>query len=1347
MGKQIITRLSPAVVSQLRSTTILSNVAQIAEELVCNSLDAGATKIEIAVDGEACHMKVDDDGCGISREDLTLVGERHATSKLHSLDELEGGVATLGFRGEALSSLSDVSLVEITSRCRGMPNTYRKILKGGTTLSIGLSGEQRTYGTTVVVRDMFYNQPVRRRLLNSSQRKILQSVKECIMRYVLIHPQVSFTVKDLARRDILLHTTSAATLTTTLCNMFGADVFSKLQEIDYGQDSLRLTGFLSKDYHSHSSKALQYFYINRRYVLKTALHKLINSYGGKSKDSMGRFNSGEQGARGQVPSGRHLRPAFVLNLTCPFSDYDITFEAAKTLVEFKDWEPVVSFVRNIILKMWGDQSVGNRQGYCQAPGSIAADHVKTPSSNGNSNHSKTFKLQNGSKDEIPPMAVRRALVQIDSPHPRDFNKDCISKPLAAAPSDHTPEQLRTASQSLVLSCPSRKQIASMETFSRMHSIDESMAKETQILPTDFPIDDSCAASPKPLWRMTQCRQHLSPDQPAILDSHWFSSSTLSPDSAVQNLLHSGDSQIAFLFCNGGTSASTPEKCHYSRSSHASKRFLRSSSSPTDAWKSPPERFMEKSTNTGRDVKFRGDDDERCWSPAKGSQKALFEKWWDSENTLPKTPIRSPSNDSIGIPRILNTSNFLPAVSICSPERTSDDGHPSYELKWSEFDSDHSENVLLSNDSLGIPRILNTSDFIPEVSICSPERTSDGGRLSYELKWSEFDSDHSVDEIDWRSRIQIKRQRADYASDNDELTDFFSAKSFSFSPESEEHLGNVEINKSNSVSWNFDTKDSDGTETAFQESIGYRIISPTGQEHGDDRQDEGNDFKTDSYNPRSKRRLDLELDPSCDILKLHSEHCEKQKPGGKQGKVHDSSTSEIKRGTSGPPFYRPPKRQGLHINPPKSLSTVEKMRNIAEDGVPTPMEPDTGSKIAVEGICGTNQKRDMPQKRIECTVQPGERGVDCDGKSTKATPIVDQEEFEQEIETFDTSKVDRPSNRGKSLQQMAEVDVHEHCKYRSTDVNNDGENLPVDTVKAMFKEWSNPCMKKDDDILDLSYGILASNVSSLIPESITKDVFKQARVLQQVDTKFIASISCGVLLLIDQHAADERVRLEELRDDVLGGNITKQISLLGSSQQLTMTFTEQQTLQAYSQQIQDWGWRFKIVAEKEPTTSHEKLWPSTGGTCKVLLSAVPSILGVTLSGADLVEYLQQLTDTQGSSTPPPAVIRLLNYKACRGAIMFGDKLLPSECNQLVDHLKKTHLCFQCAHGRPTMVPLVDFQALHRRFGTTFGSSRPGAKIDSDARKTHPSRRGWHGLQSDCKPTLARAKTRLAQAQGV
>ncbi|KAG6387679.1 hypothetical protein SASPL_152871 [Salvia splendens] len=181
--------------------------------------------------------------------------------------------------------------------------------------------------------------------------------------------------------------------------------------------------------------------------------------------------------------------------------------------------------------------------------------------------------------------------------------------------------------------------------------------------------------------------------------------------------------------------------------------------------------------------------------------------------------------------------------------------------------------------------------------------------------------------------------------------------------------------------------------------------------------------------------------------------------------------------------------------------------------------------------------------------------------------------------------------------------------------------------------SSDIKRNQDGILNIFSDSLQLDGASLVPKSVERACLENAKVLEQVDKKFIAIVAGKTLAIIDQHAADERIKLEELRSKVLSGEM-KTIKYLDSE--------------------------------------HELVLPEIG---LKFLYKVPCIFGVVLNDIDLLEFLQQLADTDGSSTIPPSVHRVLNSKACRGAIMFGDTLLPSECSLIVDELKQTSLCFQ------------------------------------------------------------------------
>lgn len=288
-----------------------------------------------------------------------------------------------------------------------------------------------------------------------------------------------------------------------------------------------------------------------------------------------------------------------------------------------------------------------------------------------------------------------------------------------------------------------------------------------------------------------------------------------------------------------------------------------------------------------------------------------------------------------------------------------------------------------------------------------------------------------------------------------------------------------------------------------------------------------------------------------------------------------------------------------------------------------------------------------------------------------------------------------------------------------------------TLQPMVKDgdFLHNSFQQSDDILDISSGILHLSGSSLVPESLDKDCLQDARVLLQLDRKFIPVMASRTLIIIDQHAADERIRLEELRRKVLSGEGIG-ITYLDPEQELVLPEMGFQLLQKYAEQIQQWGWICSTPSQpSESFTKNMNLFKRHA--CAVSLVAVPCILGINLTDKDLIEFIEQLVETDGSSTLPPSVLRVLNFKACRGAIMFGDSLLPSECSLIVEELKATPLCFQCAHGRPTTVPVLNVAALHEQLARLQVQQGGPSEI-------------WHGLGRH-KSSFRRARLRLDSAR--
>ncbi|KAL7223717.1 hypothetical protein ACSBR1_025210 [Camellia fascicularis] len=184
---------------------------------------------------------------------------RPATSKVDQLANTNAISGSFGYRGEALSSISDVSLLEVITKARGRPNGYRK---GCKFLYLGIDDGRQDVGTTVIVRDLFYNQPVRRKHIQSSPKKLLHSVKKCILRIAIVHPKVFFEVVDIESEDELFCTTPSSSPLSLLTSGFGFEISSSLHELNVSDGVLKLSGYMSSPCDTSFVKACQFVCIH-----------------------------------------------------------------------------------------------------------------------------------------------------------------------------------------------------------------------------------------------------------------------------------------------------------------------------------------------------------------------------------------------------------------------------------------------------------------------------------------------------------------------------------------------------------------------------------------------------------------------------------------------------------------------------------------------------------------------------------------------------------------------------------------------------------------------------------------------------------------------------------------------------------------------------------------------------------------------------------------------------------------------------------------------------------------------------------------------------------------------------
>jgi DNA mismatch repair protein MutL len=325
--------LPPALANQIAAGEVVERPASVAKELLENSLDAGARQVEIEVEEAGVRLlRVRDDGTGIARDDLLLAVARHATSKLRTLDDLHR-VATLGFRGEALPSIASVSRFVLSSRPSGQAEGWQVRVAGGQEPT-GPAPVAHPPGTTVEVRDLFFNVPARRKFLRSTRTE-LGHLEEVVRRLALARFDVGLRLRH-EQRDLLWARPVAcdADRARRVAAVCGAGFLEQALALERTVEGLRLSGWLGLPDAARSQADLQYLFINGRPVRDRLLAHAVR-----------------QGYEEQVYPGRF--PAFVLYLELDPGEVDVNVHPTKQEVRFREARVVHDFVSRTVARALG----------------------------------------------------------------------------------------------------------------------------------------------------------------------------------------------------------------------------------------------------------------------------------------------------------------------------------------------------------------------------------------------------------------------------------------------------------------------------------------------------------------------------------------------------------------------------------------------------------------------------------------------------------------------------------------------------------------------------------------------------------------------------------------------------------------------------------------------------------------------------------------------------------------------------------------------------------------------------------------------------------------------------------
>ena len=312
--------LDQVTIDKIAAGEVIERPASIVKELVENAIDAGADTVTIEIeDGGVTLIRITDNGCGISREDVRNAFLRHSTSKIEHVEDL-AKISSLGFRGEALSSIAAVTKVELITKPREEEIGTRYFIEGGQEL--GLEDTGAPEGTTFLIRQLFYNVPARRKFLKTAMTEA-GHVQDLLTRLALSHPEVSFRFLNNGQEK--LRTSGSGKLKEVIYSLYGREIAANIQEIHYQKNGIEITGYIGKPVITRGNRNFETFFVNGRYVKSNMISKA-------AEDAYKDFKM------------QHRFPFFVLHFHVDGEKVDVNVHPTKMELRFQNQQAVYDVV-------------------------------------------------------------------------------------------------------------------------------------------------------------------------------------------------------------------------------------------------------------------------------------------------------------------------------------------------------------------------------------------------------------------------------------------------------------------------------------------------------------------------------------------------------------------------------------------------------------------------------------------------------------------------------------------------------------------------------------------------------------------------------------------------------------------------------------------------------------------------------------------------------------------------------------------------------------------------------------------------------------------------------------------
>ncbi|XP_062037505.1 DNA mismatch repair protein Mlh3 isoform X3 [Lepus europaeus] len=1384
--------LSVEVQAKLRSGLAISSLGQCVEELALNSIDAEAKCVAVRVNMETYQVQVIDNGFGMGSVDVDKVGNRYFTSKCTSVQDLENP-RFYGFRGEALASIADMaSAMEISSKKNRTMKTFVKLFQNGKALKACEADLTRpSAGTTVTVYNLFYQLPVRRKCMDP--RLEFEKVRQRIEALSLMHPSISFSLRNDVSGSMVLQLPKTKDICSRFCQIYGLRKSQKLREIHFKYKEFELNGYISSE--AHYNKNMQFLFVNKRLVLRTKLHKLIDFL--LRKESIICKPKSGSASRQMNSSPRHrstpeLYGIYVINVQCPFCEYDVCMEPAKTLIEFQNWdtpliciqEGVKLFLKQekLFVELSGeDIKEFNEDNDFNLFGTTLQKHVTSDENCGQGSFQEAcnnildsyemFNLQSkavkrkvtieninteNSKDSeairkktndsflsthesgVPlcnKMAesslhndnscsdsrmLEQETVEVSDTRENIEHKTCLEPNSLENPHRATSEEFSNAFQTYHLE-KNEEDLEVQKESMTVNGMAANILKNNTIQNQLERLEDATAMGCQPLsFETTLLNVHsaqrekekrkIEPGDCGGRNNFSYGQVKLCSTGFITHVVQSEVTQ---------STGAEPTFKNYIRPGPASaqetfgSRTCPSVETPdvrdlTSILSKEPAQLPNKKfcrTNVGYGLEKR--------PIAIYRDFAVFEESGQKAHTdclLPGTSFPLQRHISSGCKKtdtLISSSKPIVRKKLClsSPLGSLEKFKRQYgkvsslatEVKESNADVTNRLSPQVASESDILLKDQNCSDNSDICESAAMKHESSGScqplsRILYSEKFPLSEEEGGLEQqmvhlrespIPFKEFSDFNRRPLDVEKSPESL-----ASKLSKLKGSEKETEVMEMSHFNELpDSNSNTEDSNlcgGLTLGFCKLL----------------ESEHKKTETDT-NPRSNS-----------VTQGNSFN--------KGSETHsDSNTTE----NSVIP-------ETLLVLPYSNSEVINKGSDIFVRA----SERQTGSPTSPSRTL-MSQVEDSPAKQNEIGFQSsGSKARACSVKEDSTTTSLD---WQQHFDVALGRMVYINKVTGLSTFIAPAKDIQTPCTKDLTTVPVDvvlGNDTVEDadgsaSLKSLLSEWDNPVFTRYPEVaVDVSSGqaeSLAVKIHNILyPYRFTKEMIHSMQVLQQVDNKFIACLMStkteengkaaepqvmlanppggNLLVLVDQHAAHERIRLEQLltesyeKQQPQGSGRKKLLSsTIIPPLEITVTEEQRRLLRCYHKSLEDLGLEFIF-----PDTSDSLILVGKVPLCFVEREANELRRGrSTVTKSIVEEFLREqveLLQTTGSiqGTLPLTVQKVLASQACHGAIKFNDGLSLEESRRLIEALSCCQLPFQCAHGRPSMLPLADMDHLEQ-----------------------------------------------------